>query len=99
MAPLRERDAAGLSCPKPGGLDQAIAPDPDPIGAMGWADLADQGLPRLMVQFFKAGGLHHQAAILDDGPDAARLLGRDPENDLAHSFRIDRSSLAVFEPA
>ena len=99
VAPLSQRDAAGRSCPKPGRLHRAIAPDPDPIGAMGRADLADQGLPGLMVQFFKAGGLHHQAAILNDGLDAARLLGRDPENDLAHSFRIDRSSLAVFEPA
>jgi hypothetical protein len=65
---------------------------------MGWAHMANQGLPGLMVQFFEAGGLHHKPAILNDGPDAAGLLGRDPENDLAHSFGIDRSSLAVFAP-
>ena len=89
----------GGAVPSRGGLRQAIAPDPDPIGAMGWAHLANQGLPGLMVQFFEAGGLHHKPAIMNDGPDAAGLLGRDPENDLAHSFRIDRSSLAVFAPA
>jgi hypothetical protein len=62
-----------------------ITPDPYPVGAMGGPDLADQGIARLVVQFFEGRGFHHELPFRGRGHDPAGLLGRDQKNDLAHT--------------
>jgi hypothetical protein len=60
-------------------------PDPDPVGAMGGSDLADQGIARLVVQFLEGRGRYHKPPFRGHGLNAAWLLGRDQKNDLAHT--------------
>jgi hypothetical protein len=62
-----------------------ITPDPDPVGAMGGPDLADQGIARLVVQFFEGWGFHHKPPFLGLGFNPAGLLGRDQKNNLSHT--------------
>jgi hypothetical protein len=52
---------------------------------MGGPDLADQGIARLVVQFFEGRGFHHEPPFRGRGHDPAGLLGRDQKNDLAHT--------------
>ena len=59
--------------------------DPDPVGAMAWSDLPNQSIARLVVQFLKGRGRDHKPPFRGRGLNAAWLLGRDQEDDLAHT--------------
>ena len=66
--------------------DSSVAgtPDPDPVGAMGRSDLPDQSIARLVVQFLEVRGRDHKPPFRGRGLNAAWLLGRDQEHNLAH---------------
>jgi hypothetical protein len=67
--------------------DRIVAgtPDPDPVGAMGWSDLPDQSIARLVVQFLEGRGFHHKPPFRGLGFNPAGLLSSDQKNNLAHT--------------
>jgi hypothetical protein len=62
-----------------------FTPDLNPVGAMRGPDLADQGIARLVVQFFEGRGFHHEPPFLGLGFNPAGLVGRDHKNNLSHT--------------